>query len=90
MKWYDVNEKLPETMTRVMVCREVKIDVGDEKIVFPSHDIGVLQGTGPHDRWKLESQQYCMLPVEPMLCANIVTHWCRLPKLPTTSRTEKK
>lgn len=79
MKWYDVNEKLPQTHTMVMVCREIRIQGFDP---IQTHDIGMLEGTNPSDRWRLESQQYSPLPTTPTLSSGIVTHWCRLPKLP--------
>lgn len=79
MKWYDVKEKLPPTHNRVLVCREIRIS-GFPPI--PTHDIGMLKGTDPSDRWELESQQYSPLPTTPTLRSGIVTHWARLPKLP--------
>ena len=80
MKWYDVKEKLPPTHCRVMVCRELRIECLDHPIL--THDIGMLKGTGPSDRWELDSQQYCPLPTTPTLSSGIITHWARLPKLP--------
>lgn len=80
MKWYDVREKLPPTHSRVMVCRELRIECLDHPIL--THDIGILEGTGPLDRWKLDSQQYSPLPTTPTLSSGIITHWARLPKLP--------
>lgn len=80
MKWYNVKEKLPPVCCRVMVCRELRIDCLDHPIL--THDIGILEGTGPSDRWKLDSQQYSPLPCTPTLDSGIITHWARLPKLP--------
>ncbi|MBQ9646131.1 MAG: hypothetical protein IJV24_07230 [Prevotella sp.] len=80
MKWYDVKEKLPPTHSRVMVCRELRIECLDHPIL--THDIGMLEGTGPSDRWKLDSQQYSPLPTTPTLSSGIITHWAWLPKLP--------
>ncbi len=85
MKWISVKEKLPPTMCLVMVCREIRIDCLDHPILV--HDIGMLEGTGPSDRWKLESQQYCPLPCKPTLRSEIVTHWMKLPKLPNSNNT---
>jgi hypothetical protein len=81
MKWHNVKDKLPKTEHRVLVCRELRIDSLDHPILV--HDIGVLHGTDLFDRWSLESQQYCILPVEPTLNSGIITHWAELPKLPT-------
>ena len=85
MKWYDVQEKLPPTYKRVMVCREIRIQ-GFAPI--PTYDIGILKGTNQSDRWELDSQQYSPLPLKPTLSSGIVTHWARLPKLP--NRKENK
>lgn len=78
MKWYDVKDKLPPTHKCVMVCREIRI----QDFVIQIHDIGMLEGTNPSDRWRLESQQYSPLPTTPTLSSGIVTHWCSLPKFP--------
>ena len=88
MKWYDVNEKLPPTHCLVMVCREIRIP--DLDIVIQTHDIGMLKGTDPSDRWELESQHYSPLPTTPTLSSGIVTHWARLPKLPHQEKGGKK
>ena len=80
MKWYDVKKKLPPTHCLVMVCRELRIKGLDHPVL--THDIGMLEGTEPSDRWKLESQQYSPLPCTPTLSSGIITHWARLPKLP--------
>lgn len=86
MTWYDVKEKLPPTHNRVMVCREIRIQ-GFNPI--QTYDIGILEGTNPLDRWSLDSQQYSPLPITPTLSSGIVTHWCRLPKLPEKKGGEK-
>lgn len=78
MKWYDASERLPRVNTRVMVCREIRVC----GVAIQAHDIGVLEGTDPSDRWTLESERYSPLPASPTLRSGIVTHWCRLPKLP--------
>lgn len=85
MKWYDVTEKLPPTHTWLMVCREIRI----QGFVIQVHDIGMLEGKNPSDRWRLESQQYSPLPVNPTLSSGIVTHWYHLPKLPEKEGGEK-
>ena len=80
MKWIDCKEKLPPTYRRVLVCREIRLSRLEHPVLI--HDIGMLQGTDSSDRWKLESQQYCPLPISPTLSSGIVTHWANLPKLP--------
>ena len=85
MKWYDCKEKLPPTHHRVMVCREIRVDFLDHPVL--THDIGMLTGTEPSDRWKLDSQQYCALPCTPTVSSGIISHWGFLPQLP--ARKEK-
>ncbi len=80
MEWISVEEKLPPTHHRVMVCRELRIDGLDHPIL--THDIGMLEGTEPSDRWKLNSQDYCVLPCKPTISSGIISHWMELPKLP--------
>ena len=86
MKWYDVKEKLPPTHQLVMVCREIRIP--GMNFVIQSHDIGMLEGTGAYDRWRLESQQYSPLPTKPTIESGIITHWQRLPKFPPKKEEE--
>ena len=62
MKWISVEDKLPPTHHRVLVCRELRIESFNP--IF-SHDIGYLEGTGEYDRWKLSSQEYSPLPCTP-------------------------
>ena len=80
MKWYDVKEKLPPTNTRVLVCFELRAKLLDHPI--QTHEIGILEGTEPLDRWRLESQHYSPHPFSPTLSSGFITHWARLPKLP--------
>ena len=84
MKWYNCKEKLPPTNSRVLVCRELRIDGIDHPIL--THDIGILEGTGMSDRWRLESQTYCLLPCKPTVSSGIISHWAKLPKLPENKR----
>ena len=80
MKWHRTKDKLPSTHTRVLVCREIRLDCLDHPIL--THDIGILKGTGPSDRWELESQQFSILPCEPTVGSGIISHWMELPQLP--------
>ena len=81
MKWYNCKEKLPPTHHRVLVCRELRnIDGLDHPVQV--HDIGYLEGDQPNDRWRLESQSYCIFPCEPTISSGIISHWANLPKLP--------
>ncbi len=79
MNWISTKEKLPPTYRNVMVCREIRMRCIDPPILV--HDIGMLEGKEPSDRWSLCSQMYSPIPVEPTLSSNIVTHWMELPEL---------
>ena len=85
MKWHDVMDKLPPTYAFVMVCCEFRV----QGFVIQTHDIGMLKGTNPSDRWELLSQQYSPLPTTPTLNSGVVTHWCSLPNLPKKKGGEK-
>jgi len=80
MEWISVKEKLPPVCCRVLVCRQLRIVCLARPVL--TYDIGMLKGTEPGDRWRLDSQQYCVLPCEPTLESGIVSHWMKLPELP--------
>lgn len=86
--WISVKNELPPMYHRVLVCRELHIE-GLEHVIKVC-DIAHLEGHGPTDRWRLDSQQFSLLPCAPTLESGIISHWMRLPGLPKTSNTNKK
>ena len=79
-KWISVKDELPPVGKRVLVCRELRIECLDKPILM--HDIGSLECNEPHGRWRLSSQQFSVLPVEPTVSSGIISYWMELPKIP--------
>lgn len=83
MEWIDCKEKLPEDGHLVLVVRN---------FIFPEYDVHIQAhdiGRITDGRWKLESQQWCALPLNPTIDSNIISHWMELPTTPMKLEKEK-
>lgn len=88
MEWINVKDELPKVNNMVLVCRELHIE--GLKRVIRVHDIARLEGHQPSDRWRLESQQFSLLPCVPTLDSGIISHWMPLPELPKETKNKTK
>lgn len=76
MKWISTKERLPESNHRVLAIRRLSVKNIDTCI--QSYEIAYING----NRWKLDSEQWSMLPCTPTIDSGIITHWMELPEKP--------
>lgn len=85
LKWIPTNERLPESGRKVLVIRNITIE-GLVDGTFQKHELAYID----NNRWKLDSQEFCILPCTPTIDSGIITHWMPLPKEPSLENGDTK